>query len=397
MAKTMNAILQISADEHDLRIAKIRQAMSTLELDGILISDNANIYYTTGRVYSGYVYIPYEGDVIFFVRRPVGLEGDNIAYIHKPEHIPGILKEKTGGIPNRVGLELDLLSYSMAQRIKGIFPDAAIENASPVMRAVRAVKTEVELKKISDSGVKHELVYRRIPRMYIEGMTDLELQVEIERTSRLHGCLGQFRISGDSMELFMANVLCGDNADTPTPYDFAMGGAGLDPSLPVGCNGSTIKPGMTIMVDANGNYTGYMTDMTRVFTLGHVDELASKAHQCSIRICHELAQMGLPGIEAKALYERAASIAKEEGLESYFMGHEQHAGFVGHGVGIEINELPVIAPRSKDILQENNVIAIEPKFVIPHIGAVGIENTYVVTPEGMKSLTNAPEELVSLD
>ena len=79
------------------------------------------------------------------------------------------------------------------------------------------------------------------------------------------------------------------------------------------------------------------------------------------------------------------------------MGHRQHAGFVGHGVGIEVNELPVIAPRSKDILEENNVIALEPKFVIPQVGAVGIENTYVVTNEGMKSITNAPEEILSLD
>lgn len=195
----------------------------------------------------------------------------------------------------------------------------------------------------------------------------------------------------------MANVLCGDNADAPTPYDFAMGGAGLDPSLPVGCDGSTIKPGMTVMVDANGNYTGYMTDMTRVFYLEHVSELARRAHDCSIRICHELAAMGCPGVEAKALDERARAIVAEEKLEDYFMGHRQHAGFIGHGVGIEINELPVIAPRSRDILQENNVVALEPKFVIPHVGAVGIENTYLVTPDGMVPLTTAPEELINLE
>ncbi|MDE7443677.1 MAG: M24 family metallopeptidase, partial [Muribaculaceae bacterium] len=77
--------------------------------------------------------------------------------------------------------------------------------------------------------------------------------------------------------------------------------------------------------------------------------------------------------------------------------HRQHAGFIGHGVGIEINELPVIAPRSRDILQADNVIALEPKFVIPHVGAVGIENTYVVTADGLKCLTNAPEEIIGLE
>ncbi len=78
------------------------------------------------------------------------------------------------------------------------------------------------------------------------------------------------------------------------------------------------------------------------------------------------------------------------------MGHRQHAAFVGHGLGIEINELPVIAPRSRDILEEGNMVALEPKFVIPEVGAVGIENTYYITSAGVEKLTNAPEEIIPL-
>lgn len=389
----MNHPVLLPADEHAKRVTKARDAMARHGLDALLISDNANIYYFTGRVYSGYLYIPASGDVQFFVRRPIGLEGNGVQYIRKPEQMAGHISDN----PSPIGYELDLLPYESALRLMEVFPAAKPVNASPLMRETRAVKTPMEIGLIRQSGIRQTEVYRRIPRMYQEGMTDLELQVEIERTSRLEGCLGQFRISGDSMELFMANVLCGDNADAPTPYDFAMGGAGLDPSLPVGCDGSTIKPGMTVMVDANGNYTGYMTDMTRVFYLEHVGELARRAHDCSIRICRELAAMGRPGVEAKALDERARAIVSEERLEDYFMGHRQHAGFIGHGVGIEINELPVISPRSRDILHENNVVALEPKFVIPHVGAVGIENTYLVTTSGMTPLTTAPEELINLE
>lgn len=171
----------------------------------------------------------------------------------------------------------------------------------------------------------------------------------------------------------------------------------MHPSIPVGANGSIIKPGETVMIDMNGNFTGYMTDMTRTFTLGHVSDMASRAHEVSIEICAELARMGVPGTEAKAMYEKAVAMAHEAGLADYFMGHRQHAGFVGHGVGIEINELPVIAPRSRSVLEEGNTIALEPKFVIPGAGAVGIENTYVVTPQGMECITKSPEELISLD
>lgn len=92
----------------------------------------------------------------------------------------------------------------------------------------------------------------------------------------------------------------------------------------------------------------------------------------------------------------ALDMARKAGFERYFMGHRQHAGFCGHGVGIEINELPVIAPRSRDILAAGNVIALEPKFVIPGTGAVGIESTYHITPEGAVCLTDFPEEIQPL-
>lgn len=386
-------ILLLQSEEQALRLEKVRGIMNDKKIDALLISDNANKYYLTGRVFSGYIYLPLKGEPIYFVKRPVTMKGDGVVSIRKPEQIA----ESIGMVPPAtIGLELATASYSKVERLRRIFPQSELADASSVMSAARAVKTAEELEKIRISGIKQDHVYRKIPTLYTEGMTDVELQVEIERESRLEGCLGQFRINGDDMELYMGNILVGDNADVPTPYDFAMGGEGMDPSLPVGCNGTVIKPGNSVMVDVNGNYTGYMTDMTRTYYVEEIGDLARKAHECSIAICRRLAELGRPGTEAKALYEEAEKMAREAGLHEYFMGHRQKAGFVGHGVGIEINELPVIAPRSRDILQENNVIALEPKFVIPKTGAVGVENTYVVTPDGLKPLTNTPEGLTSL-
>lgn len=386
-------ILLLQSEEQALRLEKVRGIMNDKKIDALLISDNANKYYLTGRVFSGYIYLPLKGEPIYFVKRPVTMKGDGVVSIRKPEQIA----ESIGMVPPAtIGLELATASYSKVERLRRIFPQSELADASSVMSAARAVKTAEELEKIRISGIKQDHVYRKIPTLYTEGMTDVELQVEIERESRLEGCLGQFRINGDDMELYMGNILVGDNADVPTPYDFAMGGEGMDPSLPVGCDGTVIKPGNSVMVDVNGNYTGYMTDMTRTYYVEEIGDLARKAHECSIAICRRLAELGRPGTEAKALYEEAEKMAREAGLHEYFMGHRQKAGFVGHGVGIEINELPVIAPRSRDILQENNVIALEPKFVIPKTGAVGVENTYVVTPDGLKPLTNTPEGLTSL-
>lgn len=383
-------------EEASLRIDRLHKAMAGVGIDGLLVADNADIFYLTGRVYAGFAYIPAGMAPLWFVRRPVELEGDGVVYIRKPEDIASHIVAAGLVMPRRLGLELDILSFNQAERLRSVFPGAECVDATPMMRSMRAVKTDFEVEQMRLSGLKHEQVYRKIPKLYRVGMTDVELQVEIERISRLGGCLGVFRISGQSMEIYMGNVLAGRNADVPAPYDFAMGGRGLDPSIPGGAAGEEIKEHNAVMVDLNGNFTGYMTDMTRVFAVGSLPQEAVDAHQCSIDICRAFEREARPGVEARTLYEMCADMARERGLERYFMGHRQHAGFVGHGVGIEVNEWPVIAPRSRQILERNNTIALEPKFVIPEVGAVGIENTYVIEDTGARSLTNAPEEIVQL-
>lgn len=387
-------LILLPPEEYALRVNRLHHAMEMAGIGAILVGDNANLLHLCGRVFTGYAYVSVDDAPVWFVRRPVELEGAGVVYIRKPEDIPAALAEAGLRVPQSFGLELDLLSYNEAMRLRKVFESCRVADSTPLLRGLRAVKTPYEIALMRQSGYKHEQVYRKIPGLYQPGMTDLELQVEIERISRLEGCLGMFRISGQSMEIFMGNVLTGANADVPTPYDFAMGGRGLDPSIPVGACGEEIKEHQAVMVDLNGDYTGYMTDMTRVFSLGTLPQKAMEAHRCSIEICHMFEREARPGVEARTLYDMAADMARGCGLEHRFMGHRQHAGFVGHGVGIEVNEWPVIAPRSKQVIEENNTIALEPKFVIPGVGAVGIENTYHITAEGAISLTNAPEEIV---
>ena len=151
------------------------------------------------------------------------------------------------------------------------------------------------------------------------------------------------------------------------------------------------------MVDMAGNYTAYMTDMTRVFSVGRLTEEAYRAHQVALTIQQEVENATRPGTACSDLYNIAANIAKKEGLSANFMGTEQQAKFVGHGIGIQINELPVLTPRSKEELLPNMVFALEPKFVIPGVGAVGIENSFLVTETGVEKLTRFNEEIIHLE
>ncbi len=391
----------LGKEEQQLRLARVYAAMRQSGISSGIVRDNADIYYLTGRVFRGFIFVsPSLEWPVYFVRRPNHLRCEDAERLHlikRPEEIGAILEGLGIDPGENLGLELDAIPFAEAMRLAAVFGRVPQANLTPVMKAARAVKTDRELEMIRLSGQKQTLVYERIPHVFREGMTDIEFQIEIERSLRLEGCLGQFRMAGADMELYMGNLLTGENGDTPSTYDFAMGGAGADPSLPVGADGTIIKPGAPVMVDMNGNFNGYMTDMTRMYIQGEAPAVAEKAIKLSIAICAELAAMMQPGVRACDLYARALAMATEAGMEKYFMGHRYHAGFVGHGIGIEVNELPVLAPRSRDILQAGNVIAVEPKFVIPGVGAVGIENTYAVHADRpAERLTNAREEFIEL-
>jgi len=382
---------------NDIKIRKknLQDAMRKLNMEGCLISTNVNVYYLTGMIFNGYLYISINGEVHYFVKQPVGLSDNKVIYINKPEQIPDLLKEKGVKIPETLLMEEDELAYSEYIRLHTIFKPQKTGNASSLMRTIRAVKTPYEINQLKISGKKHSSVYFDMMSCYRKGMRDLDLQYRIEYIMRKNGSLGLFRAFGSNMDNFMGTVLAGDNAGAPSPYNFALGGAGFDNAHPIGANGTVIKKGMTVMIDMAGNFTPYITDMSRVFSLGEIPEKAHKAHNISILIHNELKSIAKPGISCSELYNVANKIVEKEKLSDFFMGTKQQAKFIGHGIGLQINELPVITARSKEILQQNMVIAIEPKFVIPGIGAVGIENSYLVTENGIKNITVFTEKILS--
>ena len=381
-------------NEISLRITKIRKEMEAYGVDAVLVGSNANIYYTSGRFFRGYVYIPLMGNVLWFVIKPQVYESqENVYFIRKPENIPTILNELNIKSPSNIGLEENDLTYSDIIRLKNLFPDSILKNSSLILKNSRKIKTLWEINEIKEDAKHQVKVYGEVKECYKPGMTDLRLQIEIEKKLRLEGSLGVSRVSGNLMEINLGSVISGDNADNPGPYEFAMGGNGVHDALPVGADNSIILEGKTVMIDMNGAFNGYQSDMTRVWCLGEISDLARKAHDCSIKILRTLEKLAIPGVAIKNLYEIAVKIVDEEGLQDYFMGHRGKVGFIGHGVGIELNELPVIMSRSNDIVTEGMTIALEPKFVIPRVGAVGVENTYVVTKNGLENLTVFPEEI----
>lgn len=379
-----------------MRRDKIRVLMAQQNIDAALITCNVNLIYTYGCVVSGYLYLPLHSPALLFIKRPNNITGEHVFPIRKPEQIIDLLKEKGLPLPQKLMLEGDEISYTEYNRLAAIFPEAEVVNGTPLIRQARSVKTPVEVELFRRSGLLHAKAYEQIPTVYRPGMTDIEFSIEIERLMRLQGNLGIFRVFGQSMEIFMGSVLTGDNAAVPSPYDFALGGEGLDPALPGGANKTPLREGQSVMVDLGGNFNGYMGDMSRVFSVGKLSDEAYTAHRVCLEIQEEVSLMAQPGAVCEDLYNKAIEIVTKAGFADKFMGIGQQAKFIGHGIGLEINEAPVLAPRIKQELEPGMVFALEPKIIIPGVGPVGIENSWVVTQEGVEKLTLCEEEIVEL-
>ena len=165
--------------EIDLRLEKLRALMLTHDIDAMLVGTNANLYYIAGRVFAGYAYIGADGTFRLFVRRPNDFEGEDVRSIRKPEQIVAILQAEGISIPEKVGLEKDGAAYNEVARLEKALGLSESKNCSGVLAAARAVKTPQEIELLRESGVRHCAVYGHIPALYREGMTDLELQVEM--------------------------------------------------------------------------------------------------------------------------------------------------------------------------------------------------------------------------
>lgn len=382
--------------EYKNRVLKLQQSIIKTEADSCIITSSVNIYYLFGQVFDGYLYVLPEGDPIKFVRRPSDIDSENVIYIHKPELIAEHLGDLNIPLPKKVMIESDVLSYSSLMRLSAAVGNPSIENVSGEMRRIRSVKSEYELYVMRECAKIHASVYNKIPEIYRKGMTDIEFQIELEYLMRKSGSVGIFKTFGPNMDIFMGSILAGENAQAASPFDFALGGKGVSPLLPLGANGTKLKSGTTLMVDMAGNYKPLMDDMTRTFAIEYAPDLAYKAHEVSIMINQAIMETSKTGTSCADLYLLAEKIVSEHGLEKYFMGTTQQAKFVGHGVGLEINEPPVLAPRSRDVLLSGMTIAVEPKFVLPGIGAVGVENTYIVHDDGLEKITICDESLIVL-
>jgi Xaa-Pro aminopeptidase len=223
-----------------------------------------------------------------------------------------------------------------------------------------------------------------------EGMTELEIDGHLAMIARREGHMGTLRMRGWNQEMICAHVLSGESGSAVSLLNSPQGGTGNTPAMAQGAGFRRIKKNEPIGIDYGVAINGYVGDQFRTYVIGALSDPLKKAHACARDILSLLTVKALPGVPCAELYAAAVAKATEEGLADFFMGYgEGQVKFIGHGIGLEIDEYPVISPRFDAVLEIGMVLALEPKFVFPHKGVVGLEDDYQVTSNGLKRLTRS--------
>lgn len=296
-----------------------------------------------------------------------------------------------------IGMTFDAVPVQQHSFYTRALPGRSFVDISMMVREVMSVKSPFELEQLRYSASKLASVFAEVPQFLKAGMRELDLSAEMEYRLRKAGHEGYVRMRAFNQELFFGLAVSSGGVNGGF-FDGPVTGKGLSSAAPHGASYDEIQMNQPILMDYAGVFNGYIADMTRMFVIGTVDPELLRAFGVAIDIQEMVRQAMKPGAICEELFLAAATIAEEAGLGSCFMGMPgELAKFVGHGVGLELDQLPVLAKGFTMPLQSAQVIAVEPKFVIPGKGVIGIENTFVVTNEGGLRLSDFSDEIMFLE
>jgi Xaa-Pro aminopeptidase len=368
--------LSTPASELELRIAKLQAHLIKKDIDAALILQRVDLFYFSGTIQQANLYIPAQGDPLLLAvksseRAMAESAIERIVPLKSLKTIPKILKQNGYDIPKTLGLELDVLPANLYFNYQSIFKSPNIVDISYAIRIIRAVKSDYELDIMRQAGKLSDEVAGTVPELLREGMTELELAGKVEAEARKRGHQGVVRMRLFGSEMFYGHLMSGAAGALPSFLSSPTGGMGPSPAMAQSAGFKTIQRHEPVMVDYIFALNGYYSDHARVFSLGKLPEDLMTAFAVTLELQEMIKKMAKPGIRSA-----------------------ERIRLVGHGIGLEVDEFPFLAAGQNLELQEGMTIALEPKLIFPGKGVIGLENTHVVTGDGLDQFNSFTEEVI---
>jgi Xaa-Pro aminopeptidase len=362
-----------------------------------------NQYYFTGTIQDGVLLVPRDRDPVFWVRRSYERACEESLF---PDIRPmKSFRDAAQALPatairQAIHFETELIPLALAQRFRKHFPCKEVASLDTQIGRVRAVKSPYELAIMERAGVIHRRILEDgVPALLREDMSEVEFGCELYALMVREGHQGIIRFGMFNVDIAVGQLGFGVNSIYPTCFDGPGGCRGIGPAAPVlGSRERKLHKGDLVFVDVGCCVDGYITDKTMTYMFGRpLPDDVIAVHQECVEMEHRLASQLKPGSIPSEIYQKTMDTLKPEFLENFMGFGDRRANFLGHGVGLQVDELPVIAEGFDEPLIEGMVVALEPKKGVPGVGMVGSENTFVVTPAGGRNLTGNNPGLILVE
>jgi Xaa-Pro dipeptidase len=376
--------MPLSKKEASYRIGCFRKKLEGKSLQLALILSPINIFYFTGTFARGVLLIGLSQTKLLVNRPFERAKKESLIeceYLKSLKDLPTYIKSFNS--QKTIGIEKNFLNLEEYFRYQEILSNWELEGIDFLLMETRMVKTPYEINCIKKAGEILDRALKIALNQIKPGMKEIEASALIEKELRISGHPGITR-SLYGFELTYGHLISGKESLIPIYAITGQGGRGI-PGFQGGASFKKIKNSDPILIDFSGYFEGYYIDQTRMASFKPL-KIAETFYKTSLKILNTLEKEIKPGIKCGEVYEKAQFIVKNEKLEEFFMAHGGKVKFIGHGVGLQIDEVPVLALGQKTPLKENMVIALEPKFHVPNLGVIGIEETFVVTKGGLKKL-----------
>lgn len=383
------------------RISRLRKHLADKQIDLAVLNQNSDLYYYAGSVQPLYLLVPSTGEPLILARKAITRIRDEVTHLRYEffsgtKELLAILERYGMSSSKRVGFTLDAASYATVTRLQRLFGDAEIADLSWDIRMLRIVKSESEIAVQARAGEIMAKVPEIVQSGFRPGITELELSAVMENYFRQNGHAALIRSRREGIEISAFGVLsAGVNSLAGTKFEGISAGVGTSPATPYGAGTDPIPEGAPVLLDYGFNLDGYHVDQTRMFSWGRPSDEVTEAYEAMLRIQNVIMNELVPGAAWEDIYNDAVNLAIQMGYGETFMGAgTERVRFVGHGVGLELDEPPYLAPGLTDPLAAGMVLAVEPKVALPGVGVVGIEDTVVIREHGPERLTPCSRDFI---
>jgi Xaa-Pro aminopeptidase len=349
----------------DPKLTKVRESIKRKGIDGFFVTDIHNVRYLTGFSGSSGLLLITRKETFFVTdfRYKEQAEKEVIGWdiiIGKGDMIKTIkgLSKKTG--IKKLGFESSM-AYEFFRRLSNI--DLSLKAFEGLIERLRQIKDAIEINSIREAVGRAETAFLEVKPYMKPGVRERAIALRLEERLKKNGC-------------------------RQIPFDVIVA-SGTNSAMPhAKPTEKKLNMGDLVIIDWGGEADGYFSDMTRTLLIeGDNISQKKKIYQIVLNANKRAISQVLPGVKSKDIDSSARKAIKNAGYGEFF-GHG-----TGHGVGIQVHELPRIAWNNKEIVKEDMVFTIEPGVYVPGLGGVRIEDMVMVKQNGHEVLTTLPKEI----